>query len=332
MAPVLQVDLDSLQQHDNQGAVDGDRMMLPWRSHPDGPPARPECRDDQCQKGEAAEPAIGGKGVEIDIVRILAIDIAKLQRLQPLRRGEQAGNARDLQAEPPSLADIVVLVETRTHLEQLADGGDLQGEDGADGENQRAADREGDDAVAQRTGWREQQRQQDQERAGPHDIRPGAAREGEKQAERDHQKADEAEDGAARPADQQILGEEDEGRDEKRRKDIGIFEGALRPAHRRQLGGEAGHVEITQNGEDRRADAGCDIAAADDFHPGVGVGRCQEAEEQAGTGQIVGNDDEPDRILVVETALQAERAAEIVEKQDDHERQRDQCNPQAAAR
>jgi hypothetical protein len=55
------------------------------------PPSGPEGHDVQGEEGVAAEPAIRGKGIDIDIVRILAKSIVEMARVHSSRLGDDEG-------------------------------------------------------------------------------------------------------------------------------------------------------------------------------------------------------------------------------------------------
>src|SRR4029079_11998504 len=128
-------------------------------------------------------------------------------------------------------------------------------------------------------------------------------------------------------AEQQILGEKDEGRNEEGAEHVGILERPLRAPHRRPRFAHAEKAEIADDAGDRAKHAGDDVGASDRRHVLQGIGGDYQAEEYRGDRHVEGYDHELARNRILEAADKTEGAADIVEDQEQDERQYRLVNP-----
>ena len=91
MAPVIGVNLHALENGGNQGAEHHDSPILPWRSHQHGFESNCDSADDQENIGNAAQPSVRRKRVDVDVVRILPEDFIKLDRTENRGRSSKSG-------------------------------------------------------------------------------------------------------------------------------------------------------------------------------------------------------------------------------------------------
>src|SRR5258708_36609708 len=142
MAPMIGVDLKALHDLGEQTGPDRDRLRLERRTLEHQAPAEIDHRQSESREGQAANPPIRGEGVDINVVRILAMEmVAKLERAEAERRLEQHLQRTQFGPEPAGFAEVIVLVKRSADLENFANRRNGQSDGEQDEEAQQPDDR-----------------------------------------------------------------------------------------------------------------------------------------------------------------------------------------------
>src|SRR5579883_2652477 len=280
MAPMVGVDLKALQNLQEEAGPDGDRLGLVGRATKHQAPAEIDCDRGQREEGEAADPAIGGEAVDIDVVRIDALEmIAELQRAEAEGPIEQHRDRSQLIAESAGLADIVILAERETDHEDVAHRGNGERDRQQHGDDGGAERREKDDPPPQGRRAGREIGEADHHRRRLHPYAPGAPREAQEQREQHDVQRQMGAKEAFASSQKNGLRQPDQRRRQERAEHVRILEGAGSAAVEGEMLAQSADIEIAEDGGEAGEDAGGDIARADDREP-LERRFCDEAGEE----------------------------------------------------
>ena len=113
---MFDIDLNALEQSCQQGAEDSDCRATEGSGNQNGFPTHRNRRQHKQKEADAAQPAIGSKGVDEHVMGIVAEYLAKLHRAHAIGQLEQQGQAVELGAETSGFAGVIVVDEIGAFL------------------------------------------------------------------------------------------------------------------------------------------------------------------------------------------------------------------------